>query len=72
LQEQITGTHVIRHSVASALLQSGAPIKQIADLLGHRSIDTTSIYAKVDIRALSAVAMPWPDSVEPAAQEVAS
>jgi site-specific recombinase XerD len=71
LQDQITGTHVIRHSVASSLLQSGASIKQIADLLGHRSIDTTSIYAKVDIHALSSVAMPWPCSAELAGQEVA-
>jgi integrase/recombinase XerD len=71
LQDQITGTHVIRHSVASSLLQCGASIKQIADLLGHRSIDTTSIYAKVDIRALSSVAMPWPCSAESAGQEVA-
>lgn len=71
LQDQITGTHVIRHSVANSLLQCGASMKQIADLLGHRSIDTTSIYAKVDIRALSSVAMPWPYSAKLAAQEVA-
>jgi site-specific recombinase XerD len=60
----IRGTHVIRHSVASRWIQSGATLKQIADLLGHRSIDTTSIYAKVDINTLAEVALPWPISQE--------
>lgn len=60
LARQIRGTHVIRHSVASSLINAGASIKHIADLLGHRSIDTTAIYAKVDMRSLSSVAMPWP------------
>jgi site-specific recombinase XerD len=60
LKDRIRGTHVIRHSVASGLINAGASLKQIADLLGHRSIDTTSIYAKVDLRSLAAVALPWP------------
>lgn len=60
LAESIRGTHVIRHSVASSLINAGASIKDIADLLGHRSIDTTAIYAKVDLQTLARVAMPWP------------
>ena len=60
----IRGTHVIRHSVASRWIQAGATLKQIADLLGHRSIDTTSIYAKVDLKTLAEVALPWPTSRE--------
>jgi len=56
----IRGTHIIRHSVASALINAGTSIKGIADLLGHRSIDTTAIYAKVNMRSLADVAMPWP------------
>ena len=64
LAYRIRGTHVIRHSVASHWLQAGATLKQIADLLGHRSIDTTSIYAKVDLRALAQVALPWPSKQE--------
>jgi integrase len=51
LADRIRGTHVIRHSVATLLINEGASIKQIADLLGHRSIDTTAIYAKVDLRS---------------------
>ena len=64
LGSRIRGTHVIRHSAASRWIQAGATLKQIADLLGHRSIDTTSIYAKVDLKALAAVALPWPTSRE--------
>ena len=36
------------------------PIKAIADVLGHRYIDTTFIYAKADLNSLREVAMPWP------------
>ena len=64
LGTRIRGTHVIRHSAASRWLQAGATLKQIADLLGHRSIDTTSTYAKVDLTALAEVALPWPTSRE--------
>lgn len=60
MTELIRGTHIIRHSVASSMINAGASIKDIADLLGHRSIDTTAIYAKVDMRSLTDVAMPWP------------
>ena len=60
LGNRIRGTHVVRHSVATHLINAGASIKQIADLLGHRSIDTTAIYAKVDLASLTQVALPWP------------
>lgn len=54
------GPHILRHTVATRLVQGGATLKQVADVLRHRCLDTTSIYAKVDIAALSSVAMPWP------------
>lgn len=60
LQDRVQGTHILRHTVAGRLVQSGAPLKQIADLLRHRDLDTTTIYAKVDLPTLSRVAMPWP------------
>jgi len=63
LQGQISA-HVLRHSVASRMLSAGASLKRIADLLGHQSIDTTTIYAKVDLNALSQVALPWPGAKE--------
>ena len=55
-----TGTHRLRHTAAARMVQERASIKQIADVLGHRSVDTTAIYAKIDIDALREVALPWP------------
>lgn len=55
------GTRVLRHTTATHLIQRGVPLKGIADVLGHRSIDTTAIYAKVDLPALREVALPWPE-----------
>jgi site-specific recombinase XerD len=52
--------HILRHSMASMLLRQGAPLKEIADVLRHRSLDTSTIYTKVDLRRLEAVALPWP------------
>jgi site-specific recombinase XerD len=60
LRGRIRGTHILRHTVAGRLVQAGAPLKQIADLLRHRDLDTTTIYAKVDLPALRRVAMAWP------------
>jgi site-specific recombinase XerD len=60
LRGRVGGTHVLRRSLASRMLNAGATLKQIADFLGHKSIDTTSLYAKVDLATLSRVAMPWP------------
>jgi integrase/recombinase XerD len=59
-----TGVHILRHSVASRLLRVGAPMKEIADILRHRSLDTSAIYAKVDLTNLAAVALPWPGSTK--------
>ena len=58
---RLTGTHVLRHTAATHLLRAGASMKQIADVLRHRSLDTSAIYAKVDREALSGVALPWPE-----------
>lgn len=57
-----TKVHILRHTLASRLLQSGGTLKNVADILRHRALDTSMIYAKVDIVKLSAVAMPWPGS----------
>jgi site-specific recombinase XerD len=64
LTGRIRGSHVIRHSVACRLINARATLKQIADLLGHQCIDTTRIYAKVDLTSLSQVALPWPAAKE--------
>jgi site-specific recombinase XerD len=60
LATRLTGTHILRHTLARRLVQRGASLKVIADLLRHRSLDTTTIYAKVDLDALTTVAAPWP------------
>lgn len=56
-----SGTHVLRHTAARRMLQRGCSIKEIADVLRHRSIDTTAIYTKVDLPQLTCVAQPWPE-----------
>jgi integrase/recombinase XerD len=56
-----TGTHVLRHTAATRVHQRGATLKEVADLLGHRSIDTAMIYTKVNLPELRSVALPWPE-----------
>lgn len=54
------GPHRLRHTVASHLVQRGAALKTVADLLGHRSLSTTQVYAKVNLPLLRQVAAAWP------------
>jgi integrase/recombinase XerD len=61
LDSRLTGPHILRHTLATRLVRNGASIKDIADVLRHRSLDTTAIYAKVDLASLATVAMPWPE-----------
>lgn len=62
LRDQFCNTHVLRRTTATRLQRAGASVKEIADLLRHRSIDTASAYARVDLEGLRAVALPWPGS----------
>ena len=57
-----TRVHILRHTLASRLLNTGGTLKEVADVLRHRELNTSQIYAKVDIGRLLAVAMPWPGS----------
>ena len=54
------GAHIFRHTVATEMLNQGASLDEIGELLGHSNPNTTSIYAKVDIKALKKLAQPWP------------
>lgn len=54
--------HLLRHSVATAMLRHGASLQEVAALLRHQSVTTTEIYAKVDIPALRTIAQPWPEA----------
>jgi site-specific recombinase XerC len=42
----------------------GTAFKEIADILGHLSLASTSVYAKLDLESLSKVAMPWPGGAQ--------
>ena len=57
------GAHRLRHTVASDLLQAGAPLAEIGQVLRHRSQLSTATYAKVDRDRLRALARPWPGGV---------
>jgi integrase/recombinase XerD len=59
--DQFTGTHVFRHTLATTMHQKGATLKEVADILGHKCIDTTTIYTKLNLTMLAKVAMPWPE-----------
>ena len=52
--------HGLRHTVATNMVNHGASFKEVADLLGHRWLCTTFLYAKLDMKALAQVALPWP------------
>jgi site-specific recombinase XerD len=54
------GAHRLRHTLATHLVRSGSSFKEIADVLGHKSLRSTGIYAKLDETCLGEVALPWP------------
>jgi site-specific recombinase XerD len=55
-------SHALRHALACRLVNQGSSLKEVADILRHRSLDTALIYAKLDYSKLVAVALPWPGS----------
>jgi integrase/recombinase XerD len=57
------GAYVFRHTVASRVVQRGGSLKEVADLLGHQSLDSEAVYAKVDLPALREVALPCPEAL---------
>lgn len=60
VQRPRRGAHVFRHTTACQMLRADVGLEDIAQVLRHRSIETTGIYAKVDLRLLEQVAQPWP------------
>lgn len=58
------GAHLLRHSLATQMLGSGASLGEIGQILRHRNPQTTTIYAKVDLRSLRMLAMPWPGGAQ--------
>jgi site-specific recombinase XerD len=58
------GAHLLRHSAATQMVNRGASFKEVADVLGHQQLQTTGIYAKLDLAALEQVALPWPGGAQ--------
>lgn len=54
------GAHRLRHTLASDMLRAGASLAEVGQVLRHRSMRSTAIYAKVDEVALRLLARPWP------------
>ncbi len=54
------GSHILRHSLATNLVQRGASLEEVGDVLRHRSAASTMIYAKLDVDGLRSIALPWP------------
>ncbi|XID91542.1 tyrosine-type recombinase/integrase [Paenibacillaceae bacterium WGS1546] len=60
LEDHACGTHILRRTAATKLYNAGNSLKLTADILGHKSLDSTTHYAKGDIAGLLSVASPWP------------
>lgn len=60
VESEYRGSHVFRHSLATGMINQGASLDEIGDLLRHQHPDTTRIYAKVDLVSLRSIALPWP------------
>jgi integrase/recombinase XerD len=54
------GPHRLRHTAATEMLRSGSSLREVGQVLRHRGSEVTSIYAKVDRRALAAMVQSWP------------
>jgi len=61
---QHVGAHRLRHALASELLRQGASLIEISQVLRHRDLATTAIYAKIDLGRLRQVAQPWPGAAQ--------
>jgi len=61
IKSPVKGTHCFRHAFVSRMLEQGESFKHIADLIGHKHIQTTFIYTKIDFNSLSEVALELPE-----------
>lgn len=64
LPRRSSGAHLFRHTAATHMVRQDVSFKAIADVLGHQSLQTTGIYAKLDLPTLEHVALPWPGGVQ--------
>ena len=59
------GAHILRHSAATEMLRQEVSLSGIGAVLRHRDMDSTLLYAKVDVELLRKVAQPWPQQETP-------
>jgi site-specific recombinase XerD len=64
IESPCKGAHLLRHSLATQLLGNGASLNEIGEILRHRNPQTTTIYAKVDLASLRALALAWPGAAQ--------
>jgi integrase/recombinase XerD len=57
------GAHRLRHTLACEMVSAQVSLVQIAQVLRHHSLQTTAIYARVDVEQLRTLAQPWPGGV---------
>jgi len=62
LKTKCKGAHLLRRTIATHALQAGATLPEVGELLRHRSIESTKLYAKVDHKRLRELIVPWPTS----------
>ena len=58
------GAHRLRHALATELLRRGATLVEVGQILRHRDLATTAVYAKVDLGSLRSIALPWPGAAQ--------
>jgi integrase/recombinase XerD len=59
-----TGSHRLRHTAACTMVSAGVPLAEVAQVLRHHSLQSTAIYARVDLDRLRLLAAPWPGSAQ--------
>ena len=57
------GSHSFRHAFASRMVCGSQPFKHVADMLGHKILDSTMIYTKIDLPALRQATQEWPEVI---------
>lgn len=65
IESPVKGAHAFRHGFATRMVQRGHSLKEVADVLGHRHLETTFIYTKIDFNSLEQVPLEWPEEVSP-------
>ena len=58
------GAHRLRHTLACEMVSAGVPLQQIGQVLRHRSLDNTAVYARAGVAQLRTLARPWPGTAE--------